>query len=249
MRTSCCRFTLAFVAILVSVWLVAGTAAQTPEPSTDAFPMREGTHWIYRGIVRWSNGREGGAVSKVTWKTEVSKVIRRGPLFAAVINGFPSDLDLSDGDPKPGNSLLIRTGKEDYYLIGADAAQESIKTLGTRNASLDGLLNADDLFLHLPLKPGAKFCDAAGMARDDGMYCWVVSSVDQISLNDVKGLPPGTREAYEIRYVTLPDDTSIKFVPGVGIVSYKYHHHGTIADTELKLIEFHAGRRVSFLRP
>jgi hypothetical protein len=249
MRTSCCRYTLAFVAILVSVWLVAGTAAQTSAPSTDAFPMREGTHWIYRGIVRWSNGREGGAVTKVTWKTEVRKVIRRGRLLAAVINGFPSDLDLSDGDPKPGASLLIRTSTEDYYLIGADAAQEGIKTLGAGNAPIDGLLNADDLFLHLPLKPGAKFCDAAGMARDDGMYCWVVSSVDQISLNDVKGLPPGTREAYEIRYATNPDDTTYKFVSGVGIVSYEYHHHGSIADTELKLVEFHPGKWISFLRP
>jgi hypothetical protein len=249
MRTSYCRRILAFAAILLSTWLAAGTAAQTQAPSPNAFPMSLGTSWVYRGIVHWSNGRVGGATTKVTWKTEVRKVIRRGRLLAAVISGFPSDLDLSDGDPKPGTSLLIRTSMEDYYLIGADAAQEGIKTLGASNASLDGLLNADDLFLHLPLKPGAKFCGAESMARDDDMYCWMVSSVGQISLNDVKGLPPGTHEAYEIRYATNPDDTTYKFVSGVGIVSYEYHHHGTIADTELKLVEFHPGKWISFLRP
>jgi len=204
--------------------------------------MHQGTHWIYRGIVRWANGRAGGAVTKVTWKTEIRKVIHRGNLLVAVVTGFPSELDLSDGDPKPGDSLLIRTSKDDYYLIGADAARESIKTLQDKNASLDGLLNADDLFLRLPLKKGAKFCDPEGMARDDDMYCWMVSSVDRVALTDVKGLRPGSREAYELRYATNPDDTTYKFVPGVGIVSYEYHHHGTVADTELKLVEFHAGR-------
>jgi hypothetical protein len=27
--------------------------------------------------------------------------------------------------------------------------------------------------------------------------------------------------------------------PGIGILSYQYHHHGTVADTSLTLVEFH----------
>jgi hypothetical protein len=231
------RHLLSFAAFLLLTWQMAAIAA----PSSDPFPMSKGTYWIYRGTVRWFNGREGGATTKVTWKTEVQKVIRRGAFVAAVIKGFPSNLDWSDGDPKPGESLLIRTDKDDYYLLGADEAQEGIKTLRDSNTSVDGLLNADDLILHLPLKKGGKFCDADSMTREDDMYCWVVSSADPASLNDVKGLPASSREAYELRYATNPDDTTYTFVPGVGIVSYEYHHHGTVADTELKLVEFHAG--------
>ncbi|MGA8223581.1 MAG: hypothetical protein WB780_18170 [Candidatus Acidiferrales bacterium] len=235
------RHLLSLAAILILAWQVVSIAAQTVAPSSDPYPMSKGTYWIYRGTVRWFNGREGGATTKVTWRTEVLKVIRRGAFVAAVIKGFPSDLDWSDGDPKQVESLLIRTGKDDYYLLGADEAQEGIKTLRDSNASVGGLLNADDLILRLPLKQGAKFCDADSMARDDDMYCWMASSVDLVSLSDVKGVPAGGHEAYELRYVTLPDDTTYTFVPGVGIVSYEYHHHGTVADTELKLAEFHLG--------
>lgn len=230
---------VSLAAILFLAWQVVAIAAQTASQASDPFPMRAGTYWVYRGTVRWDNGREDGGTTKVTWKTEIRKVIRRGNLVAAVINGFPADLDWSDGDTKPGNSLLIRKGQDDYYLIGAADAPESIKSLEDGNASLDRLLNPDEIYLRLPLKQGAKFCDPENMARDDDMYCWVVSSVDRVSLNDVKGLQPGTREAYEIRFATNPDDLTYTFVPGVGIISYEYHHHGTVADTELKLVEFH----------
>ena len=44
---------------------------------------------------------------------------------------------------------------------------------------------------------------------------------------------------FQLQYLTLPDDTTMELVPGVGLVSYQYHHHGTVADTELQLVEFH----------
>jgi hypothetical protein len=43
-----------------------------------------------------------------------------------------------------------------------------------------------------------------------------------------------------LRYITNPDDTEIELAPGTGIISYQYHHHGTVADTSLTLVEFHA---------
>jgi len=77
------------------------------------------------------------------------------------------------------------------------------------------------------------------MARDDNMYCWVVSSVDRISLLKVKGLEPKEYQVYEVSFRTNPDDTVLQLLPGVGLISYQYHHHGSIADTELKLVAFH----------
>jgi len=70
------------------------------------------------------------------------------------------------------------------------------------------------------------------------MYCWVAGPPHAANLDGVKGLTAGNRTAYEIEYRTNPDDTEFEFVPGVGITSYEYHHHGSIAETELHLVEF-----------
>jgi len=38
----------------------------------------------------------------------------------------------------------------------------------------------------------------------------------------------------------MPDDTTVELAQGIGVLRYEYHHHGTTADTELRLVEFHA---------
>jgi hypothetical protein len=73
------------------------------------------------------------------------------------------------------------------------------------------------------------------------MYCWVVGSPHPAALGGVKGVAPGSRVAFEVEFRTNPDDEEFEFVSGVGITRYEYHHHGTIADTELRLAEFHPG--------
>ena len=77
------------------------------------------------------------------------------------------------------------------------------------------------------------------MAREDGMYCWLVDSSRVISLDKFKGAPPGRHRVFTLAYRTNPDDQEFEIVPGIGITSYAYHHHGTIADTELKLTAMH----------
>ena len=108
--------------------------------------------------------------------------------------------------------------------------------------SLGEIVSDDDLILDFPLAKGKKFgCDAEAMQREDSEYCWMVDSAHQTSLNDVKGITHERRTAYTLRYVTNPDDTTLDFVLGIGTTAYQYHHHGTEADTELKLVEFHLG--------
>jgi hypothetical protein len=59
-------------------------------------------------------------------------------------------------------------------------------------------------------------------------------------LQGVSGIASGARAEYELEFRTNPDSTEFSFVPELGITRYAYHHHGTIADTELQLMEFHA---------
>jgi len=39
----------------------------------------------------------------------------------------------------------------------------------------------------------------------------------------------------------VPGYEIIEFVPGVGITRYTFFHHGTVSETDLRLIEYHKG--------
>jgi hypothetical protein len=169
---------------------------------------------------------------------EIRRFIQHGEVSAAVVSGFPTDLDWSNGKAQPWNSLLVeKSGK--FYLLGDDHFAEAVHRLEQPSDPLTGLLQDDDVFLHWPLQKGEKFCDAEGMARPDRRYCWVVQSSRPASLDSATGIPPGTRTEFVIQYRTNPDHVQFTFVPGIGLSTYEYHHHGTVADTELKLVEFH----------
>ena len=225
------------------IWVTTNLTGRTKNASDTSFPLEEGTYWVYQGFVRWWSF-EVNQMSKtpVTWRMEVRKVIRRDHLLIAVVNGFPGDLDWSDGHPKPSHTLIIQSEADKYYLIGSDEdVAAALERVQDPNDLLEGLLQIDDLFLELPLVQGKKFCDPEQMVRPDNHYCWVVDSAAHAASSAIKGVPPGQRIAYRVRFVTNPDDTAFSFVTGVGLTAYEYHHHGSVADTELKLVEFHPG--------
>jgi hypothetical protein len=230
---------IALSLLLTIVCLRCTLANWASEKTEDPFPMSEGTSWIYRGVVRWTHeNSDQVSETKVEWKTRIRRLIRHGEYSAAVVSGFPSDLNWSNGKPQPADSLLIRFSGDKFYLVSSERVEGDLKRLENSQDSLDGILDEDDLFLQLPLAKGKKFCDPENMAREDGGYCWTVESAGSVSLN-FKGVPSGSRTSYTLRYATNPDDIEFDFLPGVGIVSYGYHHHGTVADTELTLSEFH----------
>ncbi|HXQ25258.1 MAG TPA: hypothetical protein VN822_02515 [Candidatus Acidoferrales bacterium] len=217
-------------------------SAHAGDDSQPSFPLARGTYWIYRGLVRSSvQGSTVGKVAHVTWKMSVVQTVQRDGVVAAVVSGFPGDLDWTDGDAKPQLSILIRTQDAKFYLNSPGDGGDTLRQLDEPTYPLQDLIKEDDLFLQLPLAEGKEFgCDQEGAGRDDTLYCWVTGPPHTAALDGVKGVGPGTRVAYEVRYQTLPDDVEFEFVPGVGMTSYGYHHHGTIADTELHLVEFHS---------
>lgn len=224
--------------VLALPFALAWASQTKPQETLQAFPMSVGTSWTYRGIVRWTHDINKVSETRVEWKMEVRRLIHHGEYTGAVVSGFPSDLDWSDGIVNPIDSLLVRLGQEKFYLIPDERFAESVQMLQNPEGPLKGLLSEDDLFLQLPLARGNKFCDAEAIARPDSRYCGVVDSSKSISLEKVVGAPKGLLTSYRIRFVTNPDDIDLDFVPGVGLVRYEYHHHGTVADTELKLTAF-----------
>jgi len=206
-------------------------------------PLTPGTSWVYVGTVTWTDPESDtvqGVTTKASITMKVEKVIQKPELTLAVISGYPGDLDWSNGQVEPKPSLLIETRKHEVFLNSLPPDFDYAK-LEKDAAQLDKLLAEDNLVFRWPLKQGMKFGDAESVKRDDGMYCWTVVEQRHKKLDGIKGLPSRTAEVFLLRYTTNPDDTQLELLPGVGILSYEYHHHGTVADTSVSLVEFHPG--------
>jgi hypothetical protein len=233
----CARRAISLAAVILLVF-AASTWAQ--DQTGDDFPLTPGTYWVYRGIVRsWAKGSATGKTTQITWRTTVTRAVRRDGFTVAVVKGLPGDLDWSEGNAEPKLSILIRTRDARFYLLEGDEAKSVLREFDNPHYSWQQLPIDDDWFLQLPLAEGKKFCDAQGMKREDGEYCWVTGPAHDAHLAGVKGIQPGRHVGYRVEYLTNPDDMEFDFVAGIGMVSYEYHHHGTTADTELHLIEFH----------
>jgi hypothetical protein len=211
----------------------------TPADSGEFFPFSVGTYWVYKGTVRWDDPEEQKPGSaEVTWKMIVQRVIRKKGIVAAVVTGFPADLDWSAGTTEPKPWLILETDKRQVYYLNLGPDFDLAKLDGDDQV-FDKFLVVDNLLLEWPLKQDAKFCDGEAKKRDDGMYCWVVAQSKTKKLDSIRGAPSEEQPVFQLEFRTLPDDTTMELVPGVGLVSYQYHHHGTVADTELQLAEFH----------
>ncbi len=218
------------------------SAGQTAAAGAAAFPLSAGTTWVYQAVVRWS--AEGSTATQerlIAWKMEVERVIPRGNLVAAVVKGFPRDLDRSKGDTAPSESLIVESGGAKFYWIPPASFKSALARLENPADKLENLTTVDELFLQLPLAQGDKFCDMTGMIRTDGFYCWVAEEPQVADLSGLKGIPPGDHTAFPVHFLTANDAASYDFVPGVGITRYSFQVHGTQSDTELRLEEFHPG--------
>src|SRR6266481_6008455 len=215
-------------------------ANSNPELQLDLFfPLTPGTWWLYRGTVTWSDQQtEKEAHANVTLKMTVEKVIQKPEFTIAILSGFPRDLDWATGEVAAMPWLLIETKRHEVFLNSLPPDFDYAK-LEKDSVSLDKLLAEDNLLFRWPLKKGMKFGDAESVRRDDDHYCWVVTTQETKSLTDIKGLPSRSAEVFLLQYITNPDDTEMEISPGIGILSYQYHHHGTVAETTLTLVEFH----------
>jgi hypothetical protein len=232
------RILSAFLALCLSF---AASPSQKPVAPASFFPLQTGTYWVYKGTVHWyDNENDKPASGEVTWKMTVERVIRRKGVVAAIVTGFPGDLDWSAGTTEPKPWLILENENHQIYYENLGPDYDLSKLDGDDHV-FDKFMVDENLFFQWPLHQGAKFCDDDAKKREDGMYCWTAGESQTKKLTSVKGSPAADEPVFHLQYRTLPDDTTVELVPGIGILSYEYHHHGTVADTELQLIEFHPG--------
>jgi hypothetical protein len=203
------------------------------------FPLTPGTWWLYRGTIRWTESETNKpAANRASIRMQVERVIQKPEFTIAVISGFPGDLDWSNGQVDPKPSLLIETRNHEIFLGDLPPDFDYAK-LEKDSAFLAKFLSQDNLIFRWPLKKGMKFGDAESLERPDDRYCWVVATQQRKILKEIKGISPKPVEIFLLQFVTNPDDEQMELSPGIGILSYQYHHHGTVAETSLTLVEFH----------
>ncbi|HUN63716.1 MAG TPA: hypothetical protein VMU53_17085 [Candidatus Sulfotelmatobacter sp.] len=230
-----------FVSILLFCLVgVLPIPARKPAEAETFFPFHVGTYWIYKGTVGWQDSENDKETSgDVTWKMTVVKVIRKQGVVGAVVTGYPADLDFSAGTTEPKPWLILENENHQIYLENLGPDYDLAKLSSSDEHGFDKFMVEDNLFFQWPLKQGAKFCDEEAKKREDDMYCWVVEQTGKKKLEGVAGAPSGEQNVFRLQFRTLPDDNTIELAPGIGLLGYEYHHHGTVADTSLQLVEFH----------
>ncbi|HEV2350551.1 MAG TPA: hypothetical protein VG028_11975 [Terriglobia bacterium] len=205
------------------------------------FPLAKGTYWVYRGPVE--SGSSAGTIRKtITWKMEITDVIKRQDISAAVVRGFPGDLWWYTEDAKPRDSLIVQVFPSRFYLLGPNEIQKALGALRDNKNNLQGLVRESNLFLDFPLVRGKRFGETELITRTDEFYSWVVGDERQSKMEGIRGVSSArNRTVYTISEFTVGSHTEFDFVSGVGIVRYMGHHNGTVSDFEMKLVEFHAG--------
>ena len=222
MKTKTISLTIAAVAALAAMVHLA-LAGQ----SKSIFPLDEGATWTYAGHAKWTvtNSNNQGE-GDFRWKAEVVKTFSSPGIKVGIVKGFPFDLAWYDPEKKPAYAAVIEDSKG---LFEADVeTQADAEALAAK--ALRGQVVGDQL-LRFPIKVGDCLGDgsAAPELIADKMYCWFVRK--RVEGRNGKG--------WEIIQETAPDDLSFYLVPGVGITRLVYNHHGTVAKTDARLIEFH----------
>jgi hypothetical protein len=74
--------------------------------------------------------------------------------------------------------------------------------------------------------------------RADGWYCWHVEARKRRSI-EIKGVPRTKADVvFTVAFRTNPSHELVEIVPGIGILRFEFEHHGTVASSDVRLIEF-----------
>ena len=223
---------VAVIALMALVTHSAPTEAQ----QHSSFPIDPGLTWIYRGHIRWTGPDRRVHDDSITWTMKIVSV-RTGPYArAALAQGWVQDLAWHEPSKKPTYCALIGRAGRLYHVAALDSASAvALLDSAVRAAALPP--SVSDLVLDSALLVGAVYGrDSATGKRDDTMYGWYVAS-DRVIAAQAAWKAANTRvRRVTLEYRTQPDYQLIEFVPGVGITRFVYSHHGTVAETDVRLI-------------
>ncbi|MGH7556328.1 MAG: hypothetical protein ACREMD_00820 [Gemmatimonadota bacterium] len=193
---------------------------------------------------------------QVTWMSEVTEVLHRGPWTAAMLEGHPYDLLWYEHGRERGiYVLLVRDRKKAgprVFLTGGQRAWDVWRRLQDREDSLEGLTLPAELVLDLPLHGGKRFCPerdpvpAAAEKRtqpadDPAPVCWSVTDDGPADLRAIGGTEDmAAADLFRVSARTPVEHAVWTFVPGLGFTSFAYGYGGEVSAVELELVDYHA---------
>jgi len=204
--------------------------------AAEYFPLSKGAYWIYAGNVKWQIGSDVFEET-MQWKMEVVDIIERNDVIGFKMLGAPWDLEFYQDGRKRSEFSFIKAGTGRIYQGTVD----NFIRIKNESDPLVDMLHDGNLFIDIPLTDGEKICDTFSITRPDGFYCGRVSET-QTQLTNVIGVETAIpMTEFIISQSTGPDYSEFRFTPGIGITQFKYIHHGTISEVDVKLIEYHSG--------
>ncbi len=224
---------------LLSLFINPPVLSASENAAVSGIPMSAGNYWIYKGNVKYlKEGTQKEFSRPITFRMEITDVIKRENITAAVLKGYPLDLSRFTGLPaERGDYLLVLAGCGSYYLLSGESAVNAMKKINDENDSLHELVDESDMIADFPLAAGKVFGEAEQVTRTDGKYCWRVEECVDTDFSTLKGAGIKNAREYWLFYLTNPDRQKAGFVPGVGITSYSYRHNGTTMEFDVKLAE------------
>jgi hypothetical protein len=115
---------------LIAAALIPIRATAKPTP---IIPLDEGTEWTYSVNVSWTVDNSVRS-DTIQWRTRVLKSFESANTVAAVISGFPDDLDWYEPGKSPGYAVLVET---DTGLFETSAKSEQ-EAEGTAKKAANG---------------------------------------------------------------------------------------------------------------
>ena len=221
---------------IVVILFLCNVSPLVARQTQEFFPLSEGNYWVYRGTVKWTESENKVKKSPITWKMQVIKRLKNGPYEIALMKGHPADLCWYGPGQKPGEYLIVWKDQK-YYLIRINNDTEK---LINDESYLSTKADFNSLFLIAPLKKDMVFGSDPDNQRTDQMYVWFVDNEHRSKLSHVAGISEKkVFTKYTLMYRTNPDHQIVEFVPSVGITNFLYVHHGTVAEADVRLVEFH----------
>jgi len=231
------------VTLAVAPTVVAAGAARCPE-GRPMLPLVPGARWVYRGTIESTVLKRGSAhlIRRLVTRTmEVRAVKRYGRTTVALVRGYPSELAWYEPGRPRGTYLIIQRDGGALYLVADDDGSALRRWPETCRAP--PIPDPAHMMLDRILRVGRTFGgDEFSSKRPDKWNQWHVEAARCVQIAGIPGVDAKRRRReYRIGFRTCPAHEIVYFVPGIGITRYVFSHHGTVAEADVRLIEFRRG--------
>ena len=221
---------------LTAVLVVAHAAMLSQNTAPSQFGLVAGRDWEYAGSARWTGGDQHVDSGSVRWVMRCLAVRSASGVLAALIRGWVHELAWYAPGNAPRFGVLVEYRQRLFVIDAPDSAAAADSLTHVLRAGASALSDRAAV-IDSGLAVGRAYGGAPDRGdRPDGLYVWNVESAIPLARRASWSTLAHRANGWRLAYRTLPDHELLDFVPGVGITRYVYSHHGTVAETDVRLL-------------